>query len=434
MEPRILILDDDRDFNCLLTDIYQQANYSVSSFEHPQAALDMIQQAEFDLVVTDYRMPALNGQEFLQKIQETFPNIPVILVSGYLDEAMIRKLIFTGVRGVFLKPLNIFSLLERTSVLIQQYKKSQQCAEQTEQHGILSNEAQYNKMGFYFNSFPCRSPDSLEFANRLYQCKEFTSTLTLVGQAGTHYRSICEDLRGFSREQAEPFIYFTPSSFDSDAACAQLEALKLQAGSRVTCVLIELERMNDRQQLLACELIQAVGAFEQIGLKLRTVFCVNGDIDVLLEEGSIDENLYMLLGISEIEVPPLSACSHDIPPMVLQLMTKLSNERGLGIRPRFDCSGRKALQQLPLNGNFAELSALVTQILELDAGAVITSSIVNQASRHIAACSPRILLEQYLTLCQREYILAAQQLLQRDHTQLANFLGTDSASLSEFLN
>ena len=111
MAYSVLILDDDADFNSLLTDIFEQADYEVTSLLDPLEAVDVFREKHFDLVVADHKMPCMSGAECMKVIKEMKPEVPVIMVSGYLENDTIRELISEGVGGVFLKPLNIFSLL-----------------------------------------------------------------------------------------------------------------------------------------------------------------------------------------------------------------------------------------------------------------------------------------------------------------------------------
>src|SRR5690554_2503991 len=124
MAKKILILDDDDDFNVLLTDVFSQADYDVTSLEDPRKALELIGKKEFDLIVTDHHMPGLSGAEFVRQVKADKPEVPIIMVSGYLDNDTIRGLIREGVVGIFLKPLNIFSLLKKTAEILQGKIKS----------------------------------------------------------------------------------------------------------------------------------------------------------------------------------------------------------------------------------------------------------------------------------------------------------------------
>ncbi len=123
MPHHILILDDDQTFNDLLSDVFNQGGYQVESFLQPKEALKTFGDNDFDLVVTDHEMPGLSGVEIVRKIRALDKDMPIIMVSGKLDEASIRELINEGVNGIFLKPLNVFSLLKKTGELIE--KKAQ---------------------------------------------------------------------------------------------------------------------------------------------------------------------------------------------------------------------------------------------------------------------------------------------------------------------
>ncbi|MCD8481783.1 MAG: response regulator [Verrucomicrobia bacterium] len=112
MSYRILIVDDDREFNTLLADVYKQARYQVVSASSAKQGLELFSMQSFDLVVTDHLMPDKNGLEFAREIYQMRRDVPVIVVSGYLDSRTIRELIREGVNGVFIKPLNIFFLVE----------------------------------------------------------------------------------------------------------------------------------------------------------------------------------------------------------------------------------------------------------------------------------------------------------------------------------
>src|SRR5690606_8123584 len=116
---KILIVDDDKEFNALLTDVFQQADYVVETCDSVERAEAKAADQTFDLVVTDYRMPGRSGLELVDTLRAKAPDMPIIMVSGFLENNVIRDLISRGVGGIFMKPLNIFSLLKKTTELIQ---------------------------------------------------------------------------------------------------------------------------------------------------------------------------------------------------------------------------------------------------------------------------------------------------------------------------
>ena len=180
-------------------------------------AVEVFANTDYDLVVTDHKMPEMSGAEFMGEIKKLKPEVPVIMVSGYLENDTIRALIGGGVGGVFLKPLNIFSLLERTAELIEEARR----CKQADQPGKVSEAGELLEVAnagaeieFVFRSFPCKSQASIAFAERLYSLRNFKSTLSLIGEAGTQFRLICEDIRNFYDSGKQHSIYLSPGSID----------------------------------------------------------------------------------------------------------------------------------------------------------------------------------------------------------------------------
>jgi len=113
MPGRILIVDDDDDFRGLLKDVFTQAGHTVTAVNSAHNALGELSQHEFDAVVTDHNMPEMSGEELIKRIRSSEPNIPIILVSGYLNQDLIQNLKNVNTE-IFHKPLNVISLLRKT--------------------------------------------------------------------------------------------------------------------------------------------------------------------------------------------------------------------------------------------------------------------------------------------------------------------------------
>lgn len=423
MPHSVLILDDDADFNSLLTDIFEQADYIVTSLTDPIEAVDVFRDTEYDLVVTDHKMPEMTGAEFMKVIKKIRPEVPVIMVSGFLENDTIRELISEGVGGVFLKPLNIFSLLERTSELIEEAQKLSTTAESAGADG--EGEDAGVQLGFAFRSYPCKSGASASFADRLHNLRNFKSTLSLIGEPGMHYRGICEDIRNFYESDAEHFIYLSAGSFDEAQALSLIEAAQNGGAERVTCVLLELETMSDEQKELATKLAKHEGTFDEVGLALRTIFCISGDLDSLFDEGLIDENLYILMGTAEVRVPPLRDCNVDVGVMAQQLVVEIAREKSLASVPRFERSARDLFRQHTWERNYEELRAAVRKIIVDNPGDVISHAAVKSALRIEEGASPRTRFESHLSSQQVDYIRAASVLFGGDRSKTASFFGTD---------
>jgi DNA-binding NtrC family response regulator len=436
MAYSVLILDDDADFNSLLTDIFEQADYIVTSLEDPIEAVEVFTNTDYDLVVTDHKMPEMTGAEFMTEIKKVKPQIPVIMVSGYLENDTIRELISGGVGGVFLKPLNIFSLLERTAELIDEAQRLRQNAQSDSvvSPGESAEEAGGDAdLGFSFRSFPCKSRTSVEFAERLYSLRNFKSTLSLIGEPGTHFRLICEDIQSFYESENEHFLYFSLGSFDAEQVLSMFEEAKKAGAERVTCVLLDVESMSDEQKLLAVALSKCEGVFESIDTPSRTIFCVSGDLDSLFDEGRIDENLYILMGTAEVCVPALHDCASDIAILAQQMVVDIIREKGLGSVCRFEASARDFLSKHTWDHNYEQLRETVRHVMESNPGDVLTLAAVTSALQSTAAASPRARFEARLSRARVDYVRAASILFGSDKAKVAAFFGTDTTVIEATL-
>ena len=435
MAYNVLILDDDVDFNSLLTDIFEQADYIVTSLTDPIEAVEVFRNTDYDLVVTDHRMPEMTGAEFMKVIKQMKPEVPVIMVSGFMENDTIRTLISGGVGGVFLKPLNIFSLLDRTAELIDEAKRLKQ---NSQSHAVALTggatvEVEGEARGFSFNSFPCKSQASIDFAERLYNLRNFKSTLSLIGEPGTQFRLICEDIRNFYESEKEHFIYLSPGSFDTEQVLSMFEEAKLTGAERVTCVLLDVESMTDAQKRLATALSKCAGVFESIEIPTRTIFCANGDLDVLFDEGRIDEDLYILMGTAEVCVPALRDCALDIAILAQQMVVDIIREKGLTSVSRFEASARDFLSKQSWDNNYEQLRVTVRQVMESNPGEVLMLSAVTAALQSTTLASPRARFESRLSHTRVDYVRAASILFEGDKAKVAAFFGTDTAVIEATL-
>jgi DNA-binding NtrC family response regulator len=349
MGKKILILDDDADFNSLLTDIFEQADYEVTSEQDPEHALRTFEEDDFDLVVTDQKMPRLTGAEFMNRIREIDPEIPVIMVSGYLDNDTIRDLIREGVGGVFLKPLNVFSLLKRTTELI-------------EEQGNRGNlfEGVGGESGSRMRTYPCKAGDSAAFASKLKDLRDFKTNLLLVCEQGIPARQICEDFRELHPNPSrEAFEYLKASNFNAEEIDAVLRKHRSEDLEHLTIVLLDGVEMEGQGHQLFGALSKKQGDYEDLGFAVRFIFSLAEDLDTLFERGVIDDNLYIMLGTAEAKAPPLRQCPEDIPILAQQYIVDAVTEKGLSSVPRIDRTGREYLRDQPWPGNHQELRAVV---------------------------------------------------------------------------
>jgi len=429
MGHRILILDDDVDFNSLLTDIFNQAGYDVTSEMDPQKALSLINEFQFDLVVTDQRMPGISGKDFLRELKKVQPETPIIMVSGFLDNETIRELIREGVGGVFLKPLNVFSLLKRTAKLLELADSNVPRAGVTEPEAGSNGVEFHHSLPFAFSSFPCRDPKSVEFANKLYALRNVKSYLTLSGPRGTQFAAVCRDFEALRERPEERFLYLTNTMVEANNFQRLLR--EHEDRERITFCFLESDTLDLERQRLLPQIARKSGPFAGVKPAIRFIFCLSENLDTLYDRGLIDENLYLLTSSSELVVPALDECREDIPLLAQQIIANEATTRQLTAVPKLDVSAKSHLRDRHWPGNYNELQLVTLGALASARNNTITREGLEKSAP--VGVLPAADLREHLVRLRDEYTQAANILCGGNLSSIGRVLGVGEKAVEGLL-
>lgn len=421
MAHRILIVDDDQIFNNLLTDVFRQAGYDVESAHAADEALTMLERHPYDLIVTDQRMPGKLGTEFVRDVVKRYPNLPVVMVSGYLENETIRELIKSGIQGVFIKPLNIFQLLKRCAQLLARNDARMQ--EAADGAGSTSG-------GGSIRSFPGHTARSTQFVRRLQEVSDFNTNLLIVGNPGTDFLTICEDLLAMGGE-SEELIAFDSASTNKATLMDRLQQASTRGIALVTLAITEPEKLDEEQASLIIRLARRQSPFESISLLTRFVFCLKQDLDSLYDEELIDESLYLFMGANEIKAPSLVEVRDDLPIMAQSIL-----ERERPGTWRIDADGASWLREQDWPQDAMQLTKVVQTAAFAVGEGIITAEDLEAAyegRRPDNAGGPTD-LRDYLRSARDEYIRAALMLCDSDPDRAATSLGAPRALVDQLAN
>lgn len=423
--PRILIVDDDEDFNTLLKDIFEQSNYDVETVLNPVDGFDAYCQRDFDLVVTDQKMPGLTGDQLIRKMHEVKSNVPIIMVSGYLDNETIRSLIREGVDGVFLKPLNVFSLLKRAASLIESNAQNRA----REEHSIENpGEALAFDHGlpFPFRSYPGKDKRSIEFARKLHYHRDFKTNLIIIGHKGTDFDAIVTDLMAFETGVTEYFERIGVGELSAESMIDSLAQAQHAKAARITFVIDHPETLESTQCGILYSMAKAEEPFQRNGdFAARFVFLLSEDLDTIYDRGDIDDDLYMFMGTTEVRVPAIREVRDDLPLLSNSYLKRLADETDSSI-PTIDSRARMYLREREWRGNQLELRTFCREMFAL-AKATITREDVEAIEQKFAGSNSlfgEFNLRDQLRAIRDDYCLAAMQLFEGDTSKAASFLGT----------
>lgn len=379
MSNRILIVDDDDDFRSLLSDLYTQADYQVKAVSNPMDALNILSQESFSLCVTDQSMPELKGVDFIEKSREFKPNLPIIMVSAYLGDELTQKLQSMHV-VVFHKPLNIMSLLRKTSELIKNASnplplQNSKPAE-VSSHTDLPQTSPVAEQKFH--SFALKSDASKRLKREIESIGSTLPNLVLVGDEGTHFRQICEDIEDQIEKKSHHFIYFENRKINVFDISKQIA--NQPSSVSLVLALTEAYSIGVAQKQALLKLFKKTGPFAGVTNPVKFIFCLNEDLDMQFAKGVIDEDFYLILGQKEIFIPRLNLCQEDIPDLAnktaAQLITAHAVDTTFG---GFEADTSKLLCNTEWERNHESLQKVVASALKLAGGRAISRSILTQA-------------------------------------------------------
>lgn len=358
MAHSILVIDDDTAFLKLIQNVLVQAKYEVEVASESKSGLERALSQSFDLVIVDHQMPEMDGTALIEALQQEKPDQVILMVSAHLDNHKIRELIQRGVYGVFPKPLNVFALLKRVEQALMHSKEAK------EEGDPLGNRTDaYTALGFHFQSFPCLDKQSQTFAQNLHDARDFKNALLLSGPAGTHFKDICKDFEGFGSNDPSSFFYITPRKLHEAFVKECLHSAKQAGQTEITFVISNLQELSLNQSKLIYNMIKKEDEYSQLNESVRFLFCLDGDLDALYDNGVIEEDTYILMGSKEIRVPSLDKCRNDIPALAQKILTEEAQRRGFAKVPKLDKGARTYLKDQDWPQNYASLESVLMQSL-----------------------------------------------------------------------
>lgn len=222
----VLIVEDSSVFREMQSLLLRQAGYAISAHEHPHAALAAAKERAYDLVVVDFELPAMNGEQFMHELRKIRPEIAVVFVSGALTLELAIKLSSQGVAGVFHKPVNPKILLEKINDTISRASAPTRgsnsplpAARRGNSNSPLAPAAAAepadSDLAYAPRHFLGRCAAFRDFSHRLWRVRDFRAVLLLQGEAGSPFELVARDLAEISIFRDGPVMTCEAAQFET---------------------------------------------------------------------------------------------------------------------------------------------------------------------------------------------------------------------------
>ena len=358
----ILIVDDEPNYQIVLAELLKDEGYEVFTADSGLAGLPIVRSTDLDLVLSDMKMPGMDGIEFLAKIKEFNRELPVILITAYAEVEKAVEAMRLGAFTYLAKPFSNQQLLASVTKAIEHY-------------GLIREIRRLRDEATPRSGFGGMIGKSLSM-RAVYQLIEKVaptpSSVLITGESGTGKELVARAVHNLSHRKDAPFISVNCADLSEHLLESELfgheqgafsDAVTMRKGrfelaDTGTLFLDEIGEMSIKLQAKLLRVLQDK-SFERIGgsitqhVDVRILAATNKDLKDEVEKNHFREDLYYRLNVIHIHLSPLRERVDDIPALVTHFIEK--NSRNLGRNLDISPDALRLLVSLPWEGNVREL-------------------------------------------------------------------------------
>ena len=375
--PNLLLVDDDKSLLRLLTIRLEGEGYHVTAVEDGHSALKKLQNDNFDVVLSDLRMPGLDGLSLFEEIMGIRKDIPVILMTAHGTIADAVAATQRGVFGFLPKPVDH----EELRALLQKALSQSQAAQP----------------GDWAKDIITRSPEMLNVLDQAYRIAQREVSVLISGASGTGKELLANAIHKASKRSEKPFVAINCGALPENLLESELFGHAKGAFTGAVAAhpglfreadggTLFLDEIGDMPMTLQVKLLRAlqerqirpVGSSKHVDIDVRIISATHKDLHKEMEEGTFREDLYYRLNVVNLKLPSLKARSEDIPLLARSLLQQSAQRHGVNVSQFSD----DAMQQLVTSswpGNVRQLVNVVEQCVALTQTPVIPLHLVEQA-------------------------------------------------------
>ena len=438
--PAILIVEDEAKMRRLLELDLGEEGFTTLSAGDAETGLKLLRENTVDLVVTDLKLPGMNGLDFLQAVKHQNAALPVIVMTAFGTVETAVEAMKAGASDYVLKP---FSLAEMRMVIHKELDVHKLREENRSLREALGKR-------YAHPNVVARSPKMQEVLATLERVAPTNSTVLLGGESGVGKDLIARAIHEKSRRARGPFIKINSSAIPENLLESELFGYekgaftganaskpgKFELADKGTLFLDEIGDVPPAIQVKLLRVLQEreferLGGTRTIKVDVRLIAATNRDLRAALEEGTFREDLYYRLNVVPIDIAPLRDRKEDIPDLAGLFMERFCGGSGTpvkGIAPETV----RILVNYHWPGNVRELQNIIERACALAKGDVIEPADIHLDTRPVrAGTSENHFLPEGMTLerWEDEMIHEALRRASGNKSQAARLLGLSRNAL-----
>lgn len=369
----ILLVDDEKSIRDTFRIFFEDLGYNVKTADDGAIALEYIEAEPVDVLITDLKMPKMNGMELLERVTYINNTIQVIFISAYEDIKYAVEAIKKGAFDYIGKSFSMDELLVVVEKAVERKRLIEENRNLKEQ--IKNNFRYYGIIG-----------KSRKMQNLLSNIDKFANskaTVLITGESGVGKEIFAHLIHKRSGRKDENFVIINCGAIPENlieselfgyekgsfTGAGQLKAGKFEQAHRGTIFLDEIGELPLHLQVkflrvLQEKQVQRIGSIENINIDVRVIAATNKDLAEEVRKGSFREDLFYRLNVINMEIPPLRERKEDIPLLAEYFLEQFSSEYGKGLK-MIDIEAMNFLLQQKWEGNIRELRNVIERAVAI---------------------------------------------------------------------
>jgi two-component system NtrC family response regulator len=358
----ILIVDDEPNYQIILAELLKDEGYEVFTADSGLAGLLIVYSTDLDLVLSDMKMPGMDGIGFLAKIKEFNKELPVILITAYAEVEKAVEAMRLGAFTYLAKPFSNQQLIASTKKAIEHYGLIREIRRLRDEATPRSG----------FGGMIGKSPSMRAVYQLIEKVAPTPSSVLITGESGTGKELVARAIHNLSPRKNAPFISVNCAALSEHLLESELfghekgsftDAIAMRKGrfelaDTGTLFLDEIGELPPQLQAKLLRVLQDK-SFERVGgnitqhVDVRILAATNKDLKDEVDKSHFREDLYYRLNVIHIHLSPLRERTDDIPALVTHFIEK--NSKNLGRNLDLSPEALRLLVSLPWEGNVREL-------------------------------------------------------------------------------
>ncbi len=436
-KTHILVVDDSPDTLELLQRNLEAKGYRVTTSSGAVEAIKILEAAPTDLVITDLKMPEVDGLSLLRHIRENHKDVEVMMITGYpsIDGAV--EAVKSGAEEYLAKPFTEQELSAAVERTLEKARARRTVVQQPPKPFLISHDI----IG--------KSKAMMKVFTAVKKSAASSATVLITGESGTGKELVARAVHYNSRRSSTPFVPINCGGIPESLLESELfgyvkgaftGAQDTRAGFFLTAeggsiFLDEISETSLPMQVKLLRVLQnkevfMVGARQPITVDARIIAATNKDLPELILKGEFREDLYYRLNVIAIAIPPLREREEDVLLLIHHFANKYAREFEKPV-PQFSDSALQALRGYYWPGNVRELENIIQRLVIMSEGVHIDAPDLPALMRYSAlkGVGPH----RSLAEVENEHILSVLASVDNNKTKAAEILGINRKTLREKL-